>query len=202
MNFTNKYSFEYLLREENQEYLDNHDLINRVNSDKHQVENFEVGGLKQISVYFPAYNKYGIIDENGKITKLPYSDRRIDNGVIDFPDNSFLKMMRFKYEAEWLKSFESLNRFNFGDDTRVSVYKTSFLNQYGNLRITWKNHHFILMKDGEILVDRLYDDVHPFNHNGFALGYIGDYVEVINSQGQVIWIEPMELYLEEIEEVE
>lgn len=198
-NFTNKYALDYLIKEENQNYLENLDLLKRVSSDNLQIENPDPVGMKKISVFFSGYDKYGIIDEEGRITKMPYSDRRIDNGVIDFPDNSFLKMVRFKYEPEWLERYESLNRFNFGPESRVSVYKSSYLNEYGNLRISWKNHYFILLKNGEILVDRLYDDVHPFNKNGFALGYIGDWVEIINSDGKVIWVEPRELFFQELD---
>lgn len=95
-----------------------------------------------------------------------------------------------EHNIDFIQKFDFLKGYHL--QAIIDVKEISYANnqEMSYLRLMLDNRqYYVILKNGEILVEKIYDRIEPIDANGFLVGYTSNTKEYINSDGSIIWYE-------------
>lgn len=95
-----------------------------------------------------------------------------------------------QHELSYINKFDFLKGYHL--EAIIDVKEIQYANneEYSYLRLMLDNkQYFVILRNDEILVEKIYDRVEPVSADGFLVGYTSKTKEYIDKDGRIIWYE-------------
>lgn len=136
-------------------------------------------------------NKYFLLDS---FEEKQYSDSQVSNkinkSINQINEYASGKWLFEEVDITYLNDIKFLERININSLTSLEKYTNENNTSYSYLKLRSRyDNYYIILKDGQVLVDKVYNNIVPINYKGIIIGETSFGTEFINEVGDVFWFE-------------
>lgn len=153
-----------------------------------------ISNVMRLVMEDPSYSS-AVYKYVGQDVEIPYDDviKELTNQASVQLTREIADINRIDIPIADLKKYSIFEQHNFNTLWKAAKYFDTFDNKHYYLRISTKhtNYYAILDSNENMITNKLYRKILPYNVNGISVGYTDFSKEYINSKGEVIWIEKL-----------
>lgn len=151
------------------------------------------GNLREIQTISSSYVSKAYMPIDDSVRELLDYDDAIDIILTSIGNERELTSSQLFVEeipVETLRRFEFLKDYNMGPVEEIAKHTFAINDHYSYLKLrTSYASYFLILKDNEVFVEKLYHRILPINAKGVIVATTKYSTEYINEDGKIIWYE-------------